>query len=958
MPKGMGIRRITNVMNDDDEYYADFDDVDEDDVDDMELGLLLLEDKNWDEAYEHFDNMFVYSDQEDVQAYIGRQCAELKIGSIEEFTNNNNIAFSQGKREKRLSCVDVRAGHLWLERDVEEEDDKDDEYVTYGRFYGTKWQKAQAHFEEALKTDPENAPAFIGKMMAEHHIERESGIADYFFGSNLEISDDKNYKNALRFADAEYKKHLESYKKTVSDESTAQEGTKDLDQIRKNLSKYKGYILAKDYNTFALTLNGSVLAAGDNRDGQCDTSGWRNITSVAFGGHHVIGLKKNGTVVAAGARDSFINLGQCRTENWTDIKAIATSAFFTVGIKSNGSLVHCGDAVKNQNAYSSGGSYTGGVLKNVIGQLVLGKLVDWSAVYASIDEIFGLKKDGTVETINSYDVTKNWRGIIDIVASHDVEHVVALKANGTVVAIGNNKHGQCKVNNWSDIVALSTGGGRYHPFTVGLKSNGTVVAAGDNEYGQCKTSDWRNIVAIAAGGYHTVGLKADGTVVAAGSIKREKDEFDVDFGQCKTSEWQDIVAIAAGDCHTIGLKPNGTVVATGSNEKGQCNVQNWRNVGSNSITKKEYRKADAELSAIMRQLINEYKKHSCLLAASASRTFGLKDNGSIVAIGNNQKIEKDWEKHEDKGWVRCDVSGWRNIVAIYGKAFHIVGLKSDGSVVAAGASARTRGSSRLDVSEWQNIISISASKHLTLGLKSDGSVVSAGSMFYGKDGNEKDILEDCDVSDWRDIIEVAAGFTFAAGLKANGTVVAVGKILAENEFVDCDFSHWSDVCAISACTLHLVGLRSDGTVIAEGCNNDGQCNVSDWRDIVAVSAGYNHTVGIRMDGTAIAVGSNEFGKCNISGWKSVTSINAGLHKTVGIADGVVVAVGSNEFEDCNVSSWRDIGSYSHEKASYLEQEDKRRQQVASWIKQGLCRYCGGQVGGLFTKKCKRCRKEQ
>ena len=56
--------------------------------------------------------------------------------------------------------------------------------------------------------------------------------------------------------------------------------------------------------------------------------------------------------------------------------------------------------------------------------------------------------------------------------------------------------------------------GYYH--TVALKQDGTVVAVGDNKYGQCNIDGWSNIVSIAAGSYHTVGLKADGTVVAVG----------------------------------------------------------------------------------------------------------------------------------------------------------------------------------------------------------------------------------------------------------------------------------------------------------------------------------------------------------------------------------------------------------------------------------------------------------
>ena len=51
--------------------------------------------------------------------------------------------------------------------------------------------------------------------------------------------------------------------------------------------------------------------------------------------------------------------------------------------------------------------------------------------------------------------------------------------------------------------------------TVGLKADGTVVAVGNNDYGQCGVGGWTGIVQVTAGHYrHTVGLKSGRTVVA------------------------------------------------------------------------------------------------------------------------------------------------------------------------------------------------------------------------------------------------------------------------------------------------------------------------------------------------------------------------------------------------------------------------------------------------------------
>ena len=104
----------------------------------------------------------------------------------------------------------------------------------------------------------------------------------------------------------------------------------------------------------------------------------------------------------------------------------------------------------------------------------------------------GLKADGTVvESQYKGDGERKGAGWEDIVAiSAGYTHMVGLKADGTVVAGQNvplNDYGQCDVSKWHDIIAVSAGD--IH--TVGLKSDGTVVVVGNNKAGQCAIQDWR-----------------------------------------------------------------------------------------------------------------------------------------------------------------------------------------------------------------------------------------------------------------------------------------------------------------------------------------------------------------------------------------------------------------------------------------------------------------------------------
>ena len=72
-------------------------------------------------------------------------------------------------------------------------------------------------------------------------------------------------------------------------------------------------VAAGGYRTVGLKSDGTVVAVGDYGEGQCEVSGWTDITQVAAGGEHTVGLKDDGTVVAVGNND----YGQCNVGGWT-----------------------------------------------------------------------------------------------------------------------------------------------------------------------------------------------------------------------------------------------------------------------------------------------------------------------------------------------------------------------------------------------------------------------------------------------------------------------------------------------------------------------------------------------------------------------------------------------------------------------------------------------------------------
>jgi len=374
-----------------------------------------------------------------------------------------------------------------------------------------------------------------------------------------------------------------------------------------------------------------------------------------------------------------------RFVNWTgDVDEIAGVEDVTTTITVNDDYSITAEFVKQYDltiSSTEGGSVTTpgegtftygyGTVVNLVAVAKEGyQFVNWTCGVGTIADFRAIAT--TIIINGDYSITANFRvPSISMVAAGEY-HTVGLKSDGTVVAVGDNRGGQCDVGGWRGITQATAGD--WH--TVGLRSNGTVVAVGDNRWGQCDVGGWRGITQVAAGDLHTVGLKSDGTVVAVGDNR---------WGQCDVSGWTNItqVALFAGAWNTVGIKADGTVIAVGNNTYGQCDVGDWTGIVQ--------------------------------VAAYAIHTVGLKYDGTVVAVGEN-------------GWGICNVGGWTCITQVATGAVHTVGLRSNGTVVAVGNNEW----GKCDVSDWADIIQVAAGAWHTVGLRDDGTLVAVGNNDYGQ----------------------------------------------------------------------------------------------------------------------------------------------------------------------------------------------------------------------------------
>ncbi len=381
------------------------------------------------------------------------------------------------------------------------------------------------------------------------------------------------YKNAISFLEVgNYNQALDLFKELAEEnfEDSASYVTQIEDLIKKEEENLKMYTQGKEHleaGDYQQALN-IFTQIDDYKDSHNLAEDCRLIlnrliysNTLSAGIRYSVGVQEDGSIAFSG-RD-FKDEDVIRS--WQDIVSVSVENEFVVGLKKNGSVV----VAKKKSKYDY--------------RIDTSEWKDIIAVSVGEQFVVGLRSDGTLtaQGIDGYGETDidNWTNIIAI--STGWQHTVGLDAAGNIYITGYNSEEQLRQiaenrEQWENIVAISAGGGsrRAGPVyerghTVALRQDGTVLAVGDNGFGQCNVDNWTDIVAISAGDFHTVGLKSDGTVVTTLTNVESFNEI---------SEWKDIVAVSAGYGFTLGLKSDGTVVGAGYDWDGQRETDGWENI--------------------------------------------------------------------------------------------------------------------------------------------------------------------------------------------------------------------------------------------------------------------------------------------------------------------------------------------------------------------------------------------
>jgi alpha-tubulin suppressor-like RCC1 family protein len=588
-----------------------------------------------------------------------------------------------------------------------------------------------------------------------------------------------------------------------------------------------------------------------------------------------------------------------------------------------------------------------------------GKLFGWGA------NVIGQLGDGSFTDVaapKQIGTDEDWL----MVTTSSTSSNFGIQSDGSLWAWGSNSSGQLgdgtttnktvptRIGNDTTWVAVSAS--PVSDFVLALKANGTLWAWGDNSLGQLGLGNTTSVsiptqvgtdsnwASVQCGGFYSTALKANGTLWAWGS------NASGNFGNGTTTNsnvpiqigtddnW---VKLDAGRAFTVGLKANGTLWAWGINDEGQLGIgstisQNtptrigtdstWvsfsvseKNVGaikSNGTLWVWGQNTYSQLgdgTTVRKTIPTQLGTATNWVSISFSSRYAIahQANGSLWAWGSNSNgnlgdgttINRTTPvqiRTAPNEWVRIAVAGYVSF-----------GLKADGTIWgwglnqygSLGNGTTTSSSTPLQIGTDNNWISISAVGYHVLALKANGTLWAWGFNNNGQVGigsSGTNVLTPTQIGNDSSWASVFTGGENSMALKTNGTLWAwgrnsdgqLGNNSTTNSSTPIQIGTATNWVQASISSYNACALAANGSLWAWGANNIGQLgNGTTTSSIDPLRVGTENnwiacymlealtSVALKANGTIWVCGSNQNGQLgNNSNTRSTSFIQVGNNR--------------------------------------------------------------------------------
>ena len=530
---------------------------------------------------------------------------------------------------------------------------------------------ADAHFERALDHDPEEAMAYVGKLMVERKVKVPSDLGRA--GKPLETS--PNYRKAVRFADPELKKLLENCneqllaaRRALEQQLTGRPAVAQNAAPQKTPTRYVrqdkpvktgslGVILLVLLGLMLLgVLLGSPSSSTPSSSPESSAPPAPSFTAEEMSQLYADAIQ----LVEQGSYDELKRIlphltQQQRAEVDPTLITQARERYSALDFSAAFSI--SGLILDNAEARSLHFS-----MQRVFAQLLStsGNLV---ATLPFTGEEFSLY-DGQGNSSSFY-----FEGAQSISLFSDC--AAAICGDGSVICqpfeAGAFSPGfQSELSQWRDTASLVS----LSDCLLGLRRDGTVAYAGkrNGSDGSIReaVSGWSRVVGLYAAGEHAVvALCTDGTVRMAG----ENPYYSAE----SISQWSGLYTIAVTDTSVLGILPNGTLLSAGDD--------GW-----------------------VRTLDTGSDLARCISYSVSEGTIaGLRPDGTVAAYGLAGG---------------SGTADWTDIIQLRTRPGVVYGLCRDGTVRTSGTGAGEE--------TWRDIIFLLASPSGLLGIQNDGTLHISG----------------------------------------------------------------------------------------------------------------------------------------------------------------------------------------------------------------------------------------